>query len=568
MSTTTADVIVVGSGAAGATAALRARADGNDVIVLEAGPQVGGTTRRSSGGFWAPNNSLMRARGIEDPRDYALKYMARLSYPELYDPEHPTLGVPQADYDMLAVTYDRTTEAVDFLKDNGHIAIIEMQGFTGEAGDFPPYYEQPDLDKAPYGRHLGAAYDEAGVAAAAGEALRGQGAQPTVGNQGDGRELSRQFEASMAREGIDVRVNHRVDGILKDDGEVTGVTATTPGGQETFNARKGVIFASGGFSMSEALSDDLLMGPIYGTGAAPECRGDFIQLTKDFDVELAHTEHAWWCEVPLELGLESRIQDWLVFIPWGDSMITVNREGHRVVNEKALYNDRGPAHFIGGKEEGYPNRILMMVFDEGVLQNPLDWVTRWPIPMPDGSSPSVSIPGVKETDLVISGDTLEEFAANVEARLATLADKTDGFDLAPGFVEGLKAEIERFNGFAASGVDEDFQRGSVRIQTEMYGPPRPGNDKNPTMFPFRDSGPYHCILLGAGTLETKGGPRIDPHARVVRKDGTPIPRLYGAGNCIANPTAGAYWSGGATLGTAMATGFIAGEQASAQEPVA
>jgi predicted oxidoreductase len=85
------------------------------------------------------------------------------------------------------------------------------------------------------------------------------------------------------------------------------------------------------------------------------------------------------------------------------------------------------------------------------------------------------------------------------------------------------------------------------------------------MFPFRDAGPYHCILLGAGTLETKGGPRIDTHARVLRADGSPIRRLYGAGNCIANPAAEAYWSGGTTLGTAIAFGFVAGESA-AREP--
>jgi 3-oxosteroid 1-dehydrogenase len=555
----TADVVVIGSGAAGCTAALRAAADGNEVLMLEAAPRVGGTTARSSGGYWVPNNSLMRARGLEDPREDCLRYMARLSFPDRYDPDADALGLDQRDYDMLAVYYDRAAEAVDWLTERGYVSTIEMIGFTGEPGDFPPYYEMPDLDRAPYGRHLGAAYDHEGVDAAAGAAMRGQGGvPPAVGGQGDGAELSRQFASALRRAGVQVLLGHRVDGILTDGDAVVGVSATTPSGPATVHARRGVVFASGGFSMNPDLCDRLLRGPIYGTGAAATCVGDFIDLAEGLGAELGNVENAWWCQVPLEPALRDRIMNWLMFVPWGDSMVIVNRHGQRVVNEKALYNDRGPAHFMGGAEEGFPNRILCMVYDDAVATSDMDWVTRWPIPLPDGEL-MLRADGIDERALVISGDTFEELAVNIGERLRTLAGNTGGFELDPGFADGLRETIERFNGYAAEGVDPEFHRGEPRVQKDMSGPPRPGNDRNQTMFPFRDSGPYHCILLGAGTLETKGGPRIDPQARVLRADGTPIPRLYGAGNCISNPTAEAYWSGGATLGTAIAFGYIAGE---------
>ena len=470
------------------------------------------------------------------------------------------------DYVVMEAFFDRATRP--FLAAGAGVPELDRDDrLRWAAGTFPPYYDQPDLDRAPFGRHLGPAYNQEAVDLFRDRPIRAQGGlPPAVGGQGDGLELARQLNAALARAGIDVLLEHRVRSVLVDDGTVTGVHAETPGGMVTVHARRAVVFASGGFSMNKALSDELLAGPIYGTGAAPTCVGDFIGIGRELGAELGHTEEAWWCEIPLEAGLEQRIMDWLLFIAYGDSMIEVNREGRRVVNEKALYNDRGRAHFIGGAEEGYPNRILMLIYDDAVATNGQDWITRWPIPLSDGRKPTLRASDIDEEALVISGNTLEELADNIAERLKSLQDKTDGFTLAPGFVDGLRQSIVTFNSYAERGVDEEFQRGEARVQVAMNGPAREGNGKNPTMYPISRTGPYHCILTGAGTLETKGGPRIDEHGRVLRANGTPIPRLYGAGNCIANPTAQAYWSGGATLGTAMVAGYIAGGAAAGETP--
>src|SRR5688572_1277577 len=85
------DVIVVGSGAAGLSAAAAALAGGASLLVLEAAGRVGGTTSRSGGYGWIPNNSLMRARGLLDEREDALRYLSRTAYPDQYDPASPTL---------------------------------------------------------------------------------------------------------------------------------------------------------------------------------------------------------------------------------------------------------------------------------------------------------------------------------------------------------------------------------------------------------------------------------------------------------------------------------------------
>ena len=107
------DVVVVGSGAAAFAAAVTARQAGAEVLMLERAANPGGTTLISGSEYWIPNNSKMRAAGKTDPREDALKYMARLSYPQLYDPESPTLGLLQHNYDMIATFYDTGYVAVD-----------------------------------------------------------------------------------------------------------------------------------------------------------------------------------------------------------------------------------------------------------------------------------------------------------------------------------------------------------------------------------------------------------------------------------------------------------------------
>ena len=131
--------------------------------------------------------------------------------------------------------------------------------------------------------------------------------------------------------------------------------------------------------------------------------------------------------------------------------------------------------------------------------------------------------------------------------------------LASDFTANLKATVERFNGFAATGVDLDFHRGETPIEPAWQGPSR--GAPNRTMTALSSSGPYYALLLGAGVLDTCGGPVIDPHGRVLRTDGAAIPGLYGAGNCVASPTGQGYFGAGGTIGPAIVFGYLAGAHA-------
>jgi hypothetical protein len=170
-------------------------------------------------------------------------------------------------------------------------------------------------------------------------------------------------------------------------------------------------------------------------------------------------------------------------------------------------------------------------------------------------------PPGEHDDVVITAPTFAGLAVELAHRLEKLAPWTGGFDLDPAFAAGLAATIDRFDAMARAGRDEDFHRGETPIEEVWAGPPRPGTPTG-TMHPFRSEGPYHCVILGPGALDTKGGPVIDPGARVLTPSGQPIVGLYGAGNCIASPAGQAYWGAGGTIGLALTFGYVAGRNAS------
>jgi 3-oxosteroid 1-dehydrogenase len=539
-----ADVVVVGSGAAAFAAAVTAVQDGAEVIIVEKAESVGGTTQISGNAYWIPNNHLMRDLGLEDPREQALQYMARLAYPQLYDPEVENLGLPQRTYDLIATFYDTAAEAVETFEDWGALysRISASFGYS-EQPDIsdPDYHADLPENAAPYGRTLNP--DP--------EATDGLGTIPL------------QMRAWTDERGIPVLTSHRVTGVYQNmDRQVVGVVADNQGAEVNIRARKAVVFGSGGFTLDGDKSLNYLRGPVFAGCGVPTNTGDFVDIGIALGAELGNMNQAWWLQCPLELALESpSLPGADVWMPFGDSMIIVNKYGNRFMTEKITYNERGQSHFTWdpGKRE-YPNLVQFMIYDSGVAQKEAQWPFRWPVPMPGDDS-----------DLVISGETWEELVENLSTRLEEARGKRSvsariGPDvvLADDFLEQLQATVERFNQFAESGIDEDFDRGSRAIERAWHGPPREESMDNPTMYPFAGEGPYYCIMLGAMTLDTKGGPVTDTGARVQHVNGGAIEGLYAAGNCAASASGQAYWSAGGTLGPALAFGYLAGRNAAAE----
>jgi succinate dehydrogenase/fumarate reductase flavoprotein subunit len=338
------------------------------------------------------------------------------------------------------------------------------------------------------------------------------------------------------------------------DHAVVGVAATTPSGEVNVRARKGVIFASGGFFHDDEMRTKLLRGTVWGVTAPHTNTGVALKVAQTLGAMTENTDSLWWGQMGIEEVLDSHRSDNMAFWLYGDSMVLVNRRGVRVVNEKAHYNERGRIHTVfDATTKQYENNVLIQVYDDAVATNP-EMGVKYPVPYPGMGMP---------TDHVLSGETLEELAAAIDERLAKLAAHTGGARLAPGFAEHLAATIERFNTFAESGHDEDFGRGEAPGERgySVLGLTR---GVNRTMYPFAGKGPYHAILLGAAGFDTNGGPSINEKAQIIDWDHEPIPGLYGAGNAIGSPGHGAYWSGGATLGNALVWGYHAGVNVAAE----
>jgi len=531
-----ADIIVVGTGGAAFSAAVTAHELGASVIMLEKGTTMGGTTIRSGGGFWIPNNRFQKELGIEDKKEDALRYMARYSFPQLYDPESAKLGLPDNSYELIETYYDSASAMVDFLEKSGAIRCIQDINWTGK----------PQVD---YQDHL-----------PENKGIRGRTlfTKDASGKLAYGYELVSQFEAYAKEKGIQILLNHEVTRILQNDmKDVTGVVALIDGKDlQAFIARKAVIFCSGGYSHNKDYMLQFQRGPHYGGCSAPTNTGDFITLGIEIGAKIGNTAGAFRAESILENVIENPDGSNNVFYIPGDSVIEVNKHGKRYVDEKRNYTDRTMIHFVWDPQHAeWTNMVTCLIFDQ---RNADLWMGYPPYPV-KGAIPSY----------LITGSTWEDLAAGISARLENLKKFTGGFSLSADFTENLKNTVARYNGFAKNGKDEDFSRGDFNYDREWttFPPTMPGiawppaDSKNYTMYPLSDEGPYYAILLAAGTLDTNGGPVINSNGQVLDIRNKPIPGLYGAGNCIASPTANAYWGGGSTIGPGMTFGHVAAKHA-------
>lgn len=532
------DVLVVGGGFTGFVAASAAQAQGKQVLVLEAADEMGGIMRISSGEYWIPNNALMRAAGIEDPKQDCLRLMARLSYPTHYDPESPKLGLSDRAFRQFSTYYDVGQVAVEELARIGAMSSVVSDGVTPDgafnAMGHVEYHSELPENKVRYGRALMA--DTGGTH-----------------GPGQGQRTIDLLVAHAQRAGIAMRTGVSVEQVFTNAaGEVVGVEAQAGSRLLAIRARHAVVFSSGGFFHNSSLRTLLLRGTVWGATAPYTNTGALMRIAQELGAMTENTDSCWWGQMSIEEVMDSHRSDNMAFWLYGDSMVMVNRYGVRVANEKAHYNERGRIHSVyDASTKQYENNVLIQVYDDAVANNP-EMGVKYPVPFPGQS-----------TEHVITGATWKDLAVNLDDRLSTLARRTGGVVLAEGFAERLEATVTRFNSFAASGHDADFFRGE-REAEHGYSVMGLNRGVNRTMYPFSSSGPYYALLLGASAFDTNGGPSTNEHAQVIDPYEQPIAGLYAAGNCAGAPSHGAYWSGGATLGNALVWGYQAGAHAGAE----
>src|SRR4051794_10423842 len=393
------DVIVVGGGGGGLPTALFSRWLGNEVVLLEKAPELGGTAKKAAFWYWVPGNEPMRALGIVDAEPDFLRYVARLARPTAYDPASPTLGLSQWEYDMCRAIYASASPAAELLAEKGALPYRHCP-------DVVDYWSELPEDKAPTGR-----------------VLVPRDARDTMSDGGAVGVAS--MAAAADRDGVDVRVGHRVQRLVVADGAVVGVEATTPDGRtHRFAARKAVVFATGGFTHDVDLRRNFLHAPVYGGCAALANEGDFLAIAGPVGAQLRNMNYAWMCPVPLERAVARDPGLSGMFSVAGDSTIFVDRSGRRVVNEKLQYNELAQKFFTYDGENGeYPYLVLVQIWDQRSQDHSAS----------DEYGRQIVTPGTDDSH-VIRGETLEALADAIADRLSRYAHVTGGAPPHPGFL--------------------------------------------------------------------------------------------------------------------------------------
>jgi succinate dehydrogenase/fumarate reductase flavoprotein subunit len=531
----TADVVVLGTGAAALAAALAAHDGGASVAVVEATDTVGGTTAVSGGGVWMPRNHRMADQGLDDSREEALTYMGRLTAGrtpagllERFVDAGPGIVAGLEERTPLrlrAMTWPDYHPEMDGAKASGRMLepVLYDTGRLGPWADrlrrapvlaVPLTLQESTVDWRP--AYFPEQFD-------ADEVQR----RVAAGQVACGRALIGALLEGCLQRGIEPELRTPATELTVADGRITGVVVERDG-RRTRLAAGAVVLATGGYEWNAELRDRFLPGPLTHPHTPPSNRGDGLLMALDVGADLANMNQAWWYPASSVPGEEYEGRPLARFVGierTAPHSILVDRFGSRFVNEAANYNDMVKAFFSFDANEYAPRHLpCWAVFDR-------QYRSRYPA--------ATVRPGTPDPDWLPVADTLEGLAAAV------------GIDPV-----GLTDTVTRWNRFVADGHDRDFGRGDSAYD-RFHGDPSAPHPNLGTV----EHGPFYALPVHVGSVGTKGGPRVDADGRVLHVHDRPVPGLYGAGNVIASPAGPAYYGGGTSIGMGLVWGHLAGTHA-------
>ncbi|NYJ01179.1 3-oxosteroid 1-dehydrogenase [Nocardioides thalensis] len=544
---TEVDVVVVGAGGAGMSAALAAGRRGLDTILVEKSGYFGGSTARSGGGVWIPGNYALKEAGQDDPGDIdrAKTYLDAIVgdvVPKVRRDAYLERGPEVMDFvrDNTPVRFRWVPEYADYLPEQPggrprgrSVEPVPMDArFLGDELDrlHPPYTKAPAnliVTQADYRKlNLGLRTIHGPVtmlvvmvrrllAIATGKKMYAMGNAIAIG-----------LRKGLADAGVPVHYETELRDLLVEDARVVGVVVEQGGTRREVRARRGVILGSGGFEHNQELREKFLPQPTtteWSTGAVSNTGGGLLAGTA-VGAATDLLDDAWWGPT---IPLPGRAWFCLAERNLPGSII-VNQAGRRFMNEALPYVE-ATHEIYKGEATGVPHVPSYMVFDQ-------TYRNRYLFAGVAGRQP---FPGrwYKE-GVVTRADSLAELAEKVGLP-----------------ADALTETVTRFNGFARSGVDEDFHRGESAYD-KYYSDPKV--KPNCSLAPI-EKGPFYAVKIVPGDLGTKGGLVTDEQARVLREDGSVIAGLYAAGNVSAAVMGNTYPGPGGTIGPALVFGYLAAE---------
>ncbi|TCT12463.1 succinate dehydrogenase/fumarate reductase flavoprotein subunit [Tepidamorphus gemmatus] len=554
------DVVVLGSGAGGMSAAIFAALQGADVLLVERTEYLGGTSAYSAATTWIPLTHHAATVGAEDSFEKVAGFLDRAVGNR--SPRAMREAFLRAGPNVVA-ELERRTE-VRFRPRPFHPDYLyELEGATpcGRALEPEPFQADVlgntlklirppipeftilggmmvDRDDIPHLMAMGkslksAVYSAHIIGKYCLSRLRyGRDARLLMGNALIGRML-----AAALRLGVDILTETETVALEATGSVVTGLTLRQDDTTRRVSARGGIVLATGGFARHPKMRREKLPQPVPELSpSAPGHTGALHDLA--FELGAYHGEDAaqpcFWapCSHRRRPDGTMAVFPHFVFDRSKPGIISVGRDGRRFVNEATSYHLFGAAQFAANRDGSHIPAYL--IADARALAKYGMGMIR-----PGGAD----IRPYLNDGYLTAGATLDELAAKL------------GID-----AEGLKDSLARMNRYAETGVDEDFGRGTT-VYDKANGDPAHG--PNPTLGKL-ETAPFYAVRLWPGDIGSATGLVGDENARLLRRDGSVIEGLYACGNDLQSIMGGVYPGPGITVGPAIVFGAIAGRHAAAR----
>jgi len=555
------DLVVLGAGAAGMTAALVSAIEGMRTLVIEKSDQVGGTTAFSSGSVWIPNNPEQRRNGITGDAETAREYL-------------DALVDGRADRALREAFIAAGPEMLEYLEKHTDVA-------------FQMYRQAPDyrqelpgaalggrpLEPLPFdGRTLGKEFDRVrrpipelmlfgGMMVTRGEAVRllriarswdsfALGARLVTRylcdrlryRRGTRLVLGNALAARLFKNLLDHRVaiwfNGGTTRLVAEDGRARGLVVLRDGSEVCVGAQRGIVLAGGGFPASRELRERYLPKPVAEyTSAFEGCVGETLRLAQGLGASLGPPgeDNAFWfpSSIATRKDGSTAVYPHIVLDRGKPGLVAVNSAGRRFVNEGVPYHEFVRAMYRSHRS--VPSIPAMLVCDRRFI-----W--KYGLGMIRPRTPLLK-PFIDRGYLRVA-DSVEGLA------------RTIGVD-ATGLVETVRAQNE----YARTGVDTEFGKGSNAYDR---GNGDPEHSPNPCLGPI-EKPPYCAVAVLPTPLGTSLGLRTNVHGQVLDGSGQPIAGLYACGNDMQSVLGGEYPGAGAQLGLGMTFGYVAAKHAAGAE---
>lgn len=496
------DVVVIGSGGAALAGAAAAGARGLDTCVIEKTAYFGGTSAYSGGSVWLPGNHVLARDGVEDSVEKGYTYF------------HTLVGDRTAD-DVQRAFLETGPEVAEFLENTVGIPLVHQP--------FPDYFAAPGRSangRSIFAREIlaeevGSRLGDIRATVSADQFDTPADRSVLIGGQAW---IARLVLALDAMDNVELRLNTRALSLLTEAGRVIGVVVDGPDGPLEIEARAGVLVAAGGYEADASLRREWQHMPTASwTSSNPDTgTGDAVRMLEEAGAQLDLLDQAWWC--PATLFPNGRA----VFTLGLRAGIVVDSTGRRFANEFLPYDQMGRA--MRARMEADPDTEFWFVFDDtaGDLM------------------PAIAVPAPDITEMTAAG--LWHTADGVPALAAAIGVDADA----------LAGTVDRFNGFAAQGHDDDFERGEDPYGRFFVGATAAAQCLQPIA-----TSRLHAVRLVAGDLGTKGGAVINRDGAVCSPGGRTIGGLYAAGNSSASVAGTVYPGPGTPLGSGMVMAYRA-----------